>query len=180
MLGQRNDQVTGLHSPSPASFEGNPREIEESIRSKGDQALFGKTTQAMKARWKVPDGRPLAEILAAHQAAGEGASAGAAFIAATRAVRAVSWACMVVIVACFCSIISPHPAIMFACIMGFPPVESAARVGPRAAMAKAEVRASSARKHGREVAVEVFIFRFLFFGRDARRWRVCETERVAV
>jgi DNA-damage-inducible protein D len=29
------------------------------IRSKGDQALFGKTTQAMKAQWKVPDSRPL-------------------------------------------------------------------------------------------------------------------------
>ena len=29
------------------------------IRSKGDQALFGKTTQAMKAQWKVPDTRPL-------------------------------------------------------------------------------------------------------------------------
>lgn len=25
------------------------------IRSKGDQALFGKSTQAMKAHWKVPD-----------------------------------------------------------------------------------------------------------------------------
>ena len=31
------------------------------IRSKGDQALFGKSTQAMKAQWKVPDSRPLAE-----------------------------------------------------------------------------------------------------------------------
>ena len=30
------------------------------IRSKGDQALFGKTTQAMKSQWKVPDNRPLA------------------------------------------------------------------------------------------------------------------------
>ena len=30
------------------------------IRSKGDHALFGKTTQAMKAQWKVPDNRPLA------------------------------------------------------------------------------------------------------------------------
>lgn len=28
------------------------------IRSKGDQALFGKSTQAMKAHWKVPDTRP--------------------------------------------------------------------------------------------------------------------------
>ena len=28
------------------------------IRSKGDQALFGKSTQAMKAQWKVPDNRP--------------------------------------------------------------------------------------------------------------------------
>lgn len=32
------------------------------IRSKGDQALFGKTTQAMKAQWKVPTGRPLADF----------------------------------------------------------------------------------------------------------------------
>jgi DNA-damage-inducible protein D len=32
------------------------------IRSKGDQALFGKTTQAMKAHWKVPDSRPLADF----------------------------------------------------------------------------------------------------------------------
>jgi DNA-damage-inducible protein D len=32
------------------------------IRSKGDQALFGKTTQAMKATWKVPAGRPLADF----------------------------------------------------------------------------------------------------------------------
>ncbi len=32
------------------------------IRSKGDQALFGKSTQAMKARWKVPAGRPLADF----------------------------------------------------------------------------------------------------------------------
>lgn len=32
------------------------------IRSKGDQALFGKTTQAMKAKWKVPDSRPLADF----------------------------------------------------------------------------------------------------------------------
>lgn len=32
------------------------------IRSKGDQALFGKTTQEMKAQWKVPDGRPLADF----------------------------------------------------------------------------------------------------------------------
>lgn len=32
------------------------------IRSKGDQALFGKTTQAMKAQWRVPEGRPLADF----------------------------------------------------------------------------------------------------------------------
>ncbi len=32
------------------------------IRSKGDHALFGKSTQAMKAYWKVPDGRPLADF----------------------------------------------------------------------------------------------------------------------
>ena len=32
------------------------------IRSKGDQALFGKSTQAMKAQWQVPDNRPLADF----------------------------------------------------------------------------------------------------------------------
>jgi DNA-damage-inducible protein D len=32
------------------------------IRSKGDQALFGKGTQAMKAQWKVPANRPLADF----------------------------------------------------------------------------------------------------------------------
>jgi DNA-damage-inducible protein D len=32
------------------------------IRSKGDQALFGSSTQAMKAHWKVPESRPLADF----------------------------------------------------------------------------------------------------------------------
>ena len=32
------------------------------IRSKGDQALFGKTTLEMKAQWKVPASRPLADF----------------------------------------------------------------------------------------------------------------------
>jgi DNA-damage-inducible protein D len=32
------------------------------IRSKGDQALFNKSTQAMKAQWKVPESRPLADF----------------------------------------------------------------------------------------------------------------------
>lgn len=32
------------------------------IRSKGDNALFGKSTQAMKSQWKVPDNRPLADF----------------------------------------------------------------------------------------------------------------------
>ena len=32
------------------------------IRSKGDQALFGKSTQAMKAHWRVPENRPLADF----------------------------------------------------------------------------------------------------------------------
>jgi len=32
------------------------------IRSKGDSALFGKNTQSMKAQWKVPDSRPLADF----------------------------------------------------------------------------------------------------------------------
>lgn len=32
------------------------------IAQNGDQALFGRTTQAMKAQWKVPDHRPLADF----------------------------------------------------------------------------------------------------------------------
>lgn len=32
------------------------------IRSKGDKALFGKSTQEMKAHWKVPQKRPLADF----------------------------------------------------------------------------------------------------------------------
>jgi len=32
------------------------------IRSKGDQALFGRSTQAMKSAWRVPDNRPLADF----------------------------------------------------------------------------------------------------------------------
>ncbi|MDE0309098.1 MAG: DNA damage-inducible protein D [Acidiferrobacterales bacterium] len=32
------------------------------IRSKGDQALFGNSTQTMKAQWRVPTGRPLADF----------------------------------------------------------------------------------------------------------------------
>lgn len=32
------------------------------IRSKGDQALFGRNTQEMKDRWKVPASRPLADF----------------------------------------------------------------------------------------------------------------------
>ncbi len=32
------------------------------IRSKGDRALFGKSTKAMKARWQVPNNRPLADF----------------------------------------------------------------------------------------------------------------------
>lgn len=32
------------------------------IRSKGDSAFFGKSTQAMKAQWRVPDNRPLADF----------------------------------------------------------------------------------------------------------------------
>jgi DNA-damage-inducible protein D len=32
------------------------------IRSKGDQALFGRSTHAMKEHWSVPEGRPLADF----------------------------------------------------------------------------------------------------------------------
>ena len=42
---------------------GDPKKDEmASIRSKGDHALFGVSTRAMKARWKVPDGRALADF----------------------------------------------------------------------------------------------------------------------
>ena len=43
------------------------------IRSKGDHALFGKSTQAMKSQWKVPDGRPLAagRLCTHHRAEGQ-------------------------------------------------------------------------------------------------------------
>ena len=33
------------------------------IRSRGDQALFGKNTKAMKAQWQIPDSRPLADFI---------------------------------------------------------------------------------------------------------------------
>ena len=32
------------------------------IRSKGDRALFGKSTRTMKSQWKIPDNRPLADF----------------------------------------------------------------------------------------------------------------------
>lgn len=32
------------------------------IRSKGDNALFGRSTQSMKSQWKVPESRPLADF----------------------------------------------------------------------------------------------------------------------
>lgn len=32
------------------------------IRSKGDEALFGKSTRQMKAQWNVPDSRPIADF----------------------------------------------------------------------------------------------------------------------
>lgn len=32
------------------------------IRSRGDRALFGRSTQEMKAHWKIPDSRPLADF----------------------------------------------------------------------------------------------------------------------
>lgn len=36
--------------------------VELGSGKKGDTALFGSTTQTMKARWKVPDSRPLADF----------------------------------------------------------------------------------------------------------------------
>ena len=34
----------------------------ETFEAQSDRALFGETTQAMKAQWKVPDNRPLADF----------------------------------------------------------------------------------------------------------------------
>ncbi len=50
------------HELSEVIFEqvGSSNQDFAVIRSKGDHALFGKSTQAMKSQWKVPDGRPLA------------------------------------------------------------------------------------------------------------------------
>lgn len=36
--------------------------LTETFEAQSDRALFGKTTQAMKAQWKVPDNRPLADF----------------------------------------------------------------------------------------------------------------------
>lgn len=56
------------------NFEGHAQETENGVeseviyeqtggnKSKGNQALFGKSTQAMKAQWRVPDSRPLADF----------------------------------------------------------------------------------------------------------------------
>jgi len=49
--------------------KGAEREIEDILLTryaKGDQALFGKSTQAMKSAWKVPDDRPLADFAPTH------------------------------------------------------------------------------------------------------------------
>ena len=40
---------------------GGPQDFAK-IRSKGDHALFGRSTQAMKSQWNVPDSRPLADF----------------------------------------------------------------------------------------------------------------------
>ena len=52
--GNRKDLVTKARKLSAIS--------RKSVKRKGDQALFGKSTQAMKAHWKVPDNRPLADF----------------------------------------------------------------------------------------------------------------------
>jgi DNA-damage-inducible protein D len=46
----------------PDHFVEVNKTIQMPIRRKGDQALFSKTTLAMKAQWKVPDNRPLADF----------------------------------------------------------------------------------------------------------------------
>jgi len=52
------------HELSEVIFEqvGGSQQDFAVIRSKGDHALFGKSTHAMKSQWKVPDNRPLADF----------------------------------------------------------------------------------------------------------------------
>jgi len=60
----RRKLSTTEHELSEVIFEqvGGSNQDFAVIRSKGDQALFGKSTQAMKSQWKVPDNRPLADF----------------------------------------------------------------------------------------------------------------------
>ncbi len=60
----RKKLSTTEHELSEVIFEqvGGSNQDFAVIRSKGDHALFGKSTQAMKSQWKVPDGRPLADF----------------------------------------------------------------------------------------------------------------------
>lgn len=65
-----NERITARHKLSKTEKELSEVIYEQTggnenfalIRSKGDQALFSKSTQAMKAQWKIPDGRPLADF----------------------------------------------------------------------------------------------------------------------
>jgi DNA-damage-inducible protein D len=64
------ERVTARHKLSTTEKELSATIFEQTggnqdfaiIRSKGDHALFSKNTQAMKAQWKVPDNRPLADF----------------------------------------------------------------------------------------------------------------------
>lgn len=60
----RKKLSTTEHELSEVIFEqvGGSNQDFAVIRSKGDHALFGKSTQAMKSQWKVPDSRPLADF----------------------------------------------------------------------------------------------------------------------
>jgi DNA-damage-inducible protein D len=44
------------------NFEAHAQPTDTGIEFWLDHALFGKSTQAMKAQWKVPDTRPLADF----------------------------------------------------------------------------------------------------------------------
>jgi DNA-damage-inducible protein D len=59
---RRNLTATEEELPQAIYEQTGSAEDFGAIRSKGDQALFGRSTQAMKALWKVPISRPFADF----------------------------------------------------------------------------------------------------------------------
>ena len=58
---QRWENFTGVLNRAKTACDISDQNIEDHFR-KGDKALFGKSTLAMKAAWNVPDTRPLADF----------------------------------------------------------------------------------------------------------------------